>query len=544
LGGVQAQGHLLVQDQVEARSVETKTRVFISYSRKDMAFTDRLEAALKARGFEVLIDRQEIYAFEDWWKRIEALIDRADTVIFVLSPEAVKSQVALKEVAYAVSLNKRFAPIVCGRVEDTAVPEALRRLHFIFYDDPERFDASTDRLTEALQTDIVWIRRHTEFGDTARRWVEAGRPSGMLLRPPVLDQAEAWLAFRPSEAPAPTAETETFIARSRTAMLGAQRLQRFVVVSIFTLLIGIILGLIGWINQDLIKQQWRWYTVTRPFMLAQVRPYILNTAKEQTLKPKDSFRECRAEQGNDLCPEMVVLPAGSFLMGEVQTQNSSANPSGQMLSSTAPPHQVTITKPFAVSRFELTYNEWDTCVAYGDCAEGIPDSFGRGQRPVSNVTWDDAQHYSAWLSKMTGKPYRLLTEAEYEYATRAGTQTAYPWGDDIGKGNANCYGCGTQWDGKQTAPVGSFPPNMFGLYDMVGNQWEWVEDCFHPTYDGAPTDGSAWTTACLIQSRHVIRAGSFLTAPQYLRSAARFGGTTILRNFGPGFRIARTLTAP
>jgi formylglycine-generating enzyme required for sulfatase activity len=544
LGGVQAQGHLLVQDQVEAQSVETKTRVFISYSRKDMLFADKLEAALKVRGFDVLIDRQEIYAFEDWWKRIEALIGQADTVIFALSPDAVKSEVALKEVAYAASLNKRFAPIVCGRVEDTAVPEALRRLNFIFFDDPERFDTSTDRLTKALQTDIVWIRRHTEFGDIARRWVEAGRPSGMLLRPPVLDQAEAWLALRPSGAPAPTAETEAFIAQSRTAMLGARRLQRFVVVSIFTLLIGIILGLIAWINQDHIEAQWRWYTVTRPFMLAQIRPYVLNTAKEQTLKPKDSFRECRAEQGDDYCPEMVVLPAGSFLMGQVQTQNSGENPSGQMLSSTVPLHRVTIAKPFAVSTFELTYNEWDTCVAYGDCAEGIPDSFGRGQRPVSNVTWDDAQHYSAWLSKMTGKPYRLLTEAEYEYATRAGTQTAYPWGDDIGKGNANCYGCGSQWDGKQTAPVGSFPPNKFGLYDMVGNQWQWVEDCFHPTYDGAPTDGSAWTTTCLIQSRHVIRAGSFLTSPQYLRSAARFGGTTILRNFGPGFRIARTLLAP
>jgi formylglycine-generating enzyme required for sulfatase activity len=91
--------------------------------------------------------------------------------------------------------------------------------------------------------------------------------------------------------------------------------------------------------------------------------------------------------------------------------------------------------------------------------------------------------------------YRLLTEAEYEYATRAGTETAYPWGAEIGKGNANCNGCGSQWDGKQTAPVGSFAPNRFGLYDMVGNVWEWVEDCVHPSYNDAPTDGSAWTVA-------------------------------------------------
>src|SRR5580704_13668172 len=126
-----------------------KAKVFISYSRKDMAFAVRLEAALKARGCEPLIDRAEIYAFEDWWKRIEGLIGKADTIVFTLSPDAVASQICAKEVAHAASLNKRFAPIVCRRVEDSAVPEPLRRLNFIFFDDPECFDASADRLAEA-----------------------------------------------------------------------------------------------------------------------------------------------------------------------------------------------------------------------------------------------------------------------------------------------------------------------------------------------------------------------------------------------------------
>jgi hypothetical protein len=159
-----------VQDDPGERNVETKTRAFISYSRKDMAFADKLEAALRARGFEVLIDREEIYAFEDWWTRIEALIGGADTVVFVISPEAVKSDVAVKEVAYAASLNKRFAPIVCRQVENSAVPEALRRLNFIFFDDSSQFEASADKLAEALQTDIVWIRDHTKFGEAARGW--------------------------------------------------------------------------------------------------------------------------------------------------------------------------------------------------------------------------------------------------------------------------------------------------------------------------------------------------------------------------------------
>jgi tetratricopeptide (TPR) repeat protein len=198
-----------------APDVEPKARIFISYSRKDMAFADRLEAALKARGFEPLIDRSEIYAFEDWWGRIEALIGQADTVVFVLSPDAVASEVALKEVTHAASLNKRFAPIVCRRVEDRAIPEALQRLNFIFFDDPAHFEESADRLAEALQTDIGWIRQHTEFGEAARRWARAGRPGGLLLRSPVLEEAEAWIASRPRGAPEPTAETQAFVAASR-----------------------------------------------------------------------------------------------------------------------------------------------------------------------------------------------------------------------------------------------------------------------------------------------------------------------------------------
>ena len=196
-------------------AVEPKAKIFISYSRKDMAFADRLEAALKMRGFEPLIDRTEIYAFEDWWKRIKALISRADLVVFVLSPDAIASDVALKEVAHAASLNKRLAPIVCRRVEDGAVPELLRRLNFVFFDDPVRFEVSADLLAEALLSDIGWIRQHTEFGEAARHWSASGRPGGLLLRSPALEEAERWIASRPRGAPEPTAETQAFVAGSR-----------------------------------------------------------------------------------------------------------------------------------------------------------------------------------------------------------------------------------------------------------------------------------------------------------------------------------------
>ena len=205
----------MVEKVGSVHEVEPKATVFISYSRKDMAFADRLDVALKARGFEPLIDREEIYAFEDWWKRLQALIIRSDTVVFVISPDAVASHEALREVEYAASLNKRFAPIVCRRVEDGAIPEALRRLNFIFFDDPAHFEASADQLAEALQTDIGWIRMHTQFGEAAHRWAADGRPGGLLLRSPDLEEAEHWIASRPQNAPVPTDETRAFVATSR-----------------------------------------------------------------------------------------------------------------------------------------------------------------------------------------------------------------------------------------------------------------------------------------------------------------------------------------
>jgi len=206
------------------------------------------------------------------------------------------------------------------------------------------------------------------------------------------------------------------------------------------------------------------------------------------------------------------------------------------------PHHVTIAKPFAVSKFELTFAEWDTCVTYGECAQLSDAGWGRGRQPVIYVSWDDAQHYVSWLSKLTGKPYRLLTEAEYEYTARAGSQTAYPWGADLGNNNANCNSCGSEWDNKQTAPVGSFGPNKFGLYDVVGNVWEWVEDCYNADYADAPLDGTAWTSGnCNLR---VVRGGSWSAGPRNLRSAARYEVSTDLRDRRFGFRIGRILGAP
>jgi formylglycine-generating enzyme required for sulfatase activity len=255
----------------------------------------------------------------------------------------------------------------------------------------------------------------------------------------------------------------------------------------------------------------------------------LSQQQERALKPKDTFKECSN------CPEMIVVPTGSFTMG------SPAN-EPQRAADESPQHTVTFARQLAVGKFALTFDEWNACLADDGCNGYKPDDrgWGRGRQPVINVSWDDAKAYVAWLAKKTGKSYRLLSEAEYEYAARAGAQTAYPWGNAIGKGNANCDGCGSQWDNKQTAPVGSFPPNAFGLYDMTGNVWEWVEDCYHDSYQGAPTDGSTWTSgAC---NGRVVRGGSWNLDPQFLRSAYRVRLTTVYRDNGLGFRVGRALT--
>jgi hypothetical protein len=190
-------------------------KVFISYSRDDMAFVDRLEVALRHHDIESSIDRTEIYAFEDWWKRIETLISQSDAVIFVISPAAVASEICAKEVAFAVSLNKRLAPIVRRAVNVETIPAELSRLNFIFSDERQQFDRSLHLLREALTKDIVWLRSHTEFGQAAASWERSKRASGLLLRSPVLEAAERWLASRPPEAPEPTAITSAFIAESR-----------------------------------------------------------------------------------------------------------------------------------------------------------------------------------------------------------------------------------------------------------------------------------------------------------------------------------------
>ncbi len=238
------------------------------------------------------------------------------------------------------------------------------------------------------------------------------------------------------------------------------------------------------------------------------------------------FRDCAK------CPQMVVVSSESFTMGSLSGEEGSKNDE-------SPQHVVRIDYRFAVGMYEVTFAEWDACVSDGGCGRYVPDDegWGRGNRPVINVSWEDAQSYVRWLSARTGYNYGLLSESEWEYVARAGTTTAYSWGDNIGRSRANCDGCGSQWDGEKTASTGSFSANTWGVYDMHGNVWEWVEDCWNDSYIDAPSDGAAWESGDC--SERVLRGGCWFDKPSLLRSADRSRLTTGRRGSFIGFRVAR-----
>ena len=253
-------------------------------------------------------------------------------------------------------------------------------------------------------------------------------------------------------------------------------------------------------------------------------------------KPTYAFRDCAR------CPEMVIIPAGSFQMGSPEDEADRSPSEG-------PQRLVTITRPIAVGKFEVTFAEWEACVAGGGCTSNPApgdEGWGKEQRPVINVSWDDAQEYVAWLSKQTGKPYRLLSEAEWEYAARAGTTSPFPTGATVTPDQANFQTAfkddGENREGEyreQTVKVGSFPPNAFDLHDMHGNVWEWVQDNWHEDYAGAPADGAVRPGGD--KTQRAKRGGGWYSLVVDLRSASRQGDQPDHRGGDIGFRVARGL---
>jgi formylglycine-generating enzyme required for sulfatase activity len=247
------------------------------------------------------------------------------------------------------------------------------------------------------------------------------------------------------------------------------------------------------------------------------------------LKPGDTVKDCKE------CPELVVIPPGNFRMGGLNSGSYDTTRRAY------PIHKVIIRYSFAVGKYEVTFSQWDACVSDGGCTNNpSPDDrgWGRGNRPVM-VSWKNSKEFVSWLRQKTGKDYRLLSEAEWEYMARAGTSTIFPWGNTSTKKHA-------RFDSDSTVPVGSFEPNLFGIYDVVGNVWEWVEDCWHRNYVGAPSNGKAWGKSgrhnC---NRRVMRGGGHTWASSIVRLSYRYSGSIVgvteSRNHA-GFRVARSVS--
>jgi len=231
------------------------------------------------------------------------------------------------------------------------------------------------------------------------------------------------------------------------------------------------------------------------------------------------------------CPPLVSLPGGTFTMG-----SNTSDPSEK------PAHPVTIGAPFAIGKYEVTVQQWNACANAGGCPKIAQAAGTAGNAPMRDVSWEDAQQYVKWLSSVSAKPYRLPTEAEWEFATRGGTATPFWWGEQMATGKANCKECGPPWTDARPANTGSFAANPYGLYDTSGSVWEWVADCWHASYKNAPGDGRAWDQPnCALR---VIRGGSWREGTAYMVASTRFRYDAGVRHAQNGFRVARSLTKP
>lgn len=442
-----------------SEQAELKYRAFISYSHADTNWAKWLHRGLEsvhidkdlvgrvtARGAipqalrPIFRDRDEFTAGHALAEQTLAALDDSHALIVVCSPASAKSRYVNEEIRLFKSrhLDRPVIPlIVDGKPDDPereCFPPALK------------FKTDVDGQVTGERIELLAADARDE-GD-GKNLALAKVIAGLL-----------------------SVSSDEIFRRAERERRAATRRKRRVQILVGVLVSGIVLDLVGWWNQAFLRERIYWFT--------NVRPYLLTADAERALKPKDIFQECTD------CPAMVVVPSGSFTMGSPDDPKSERNFAG-------PQREVTIAEPFAVGKYEVTFAEWDACVAALGCPRLTDEEWGRGERPAINLTWDEAQRYTTWLTKLMGRPYRLLSETEWEYAARAGTTTLFSFGDDEAVlGEYASYNGNSDL---KTHPVGEKKPNGFGLYDMHGNVWEWVQDCWHDSYDGAPTDGSAWTT--------------------------------------------------
>ena len=499
--------------------------VFLSYAGEDEARARELATALGQSGFSVFWDR-EIPPGQNWHSYIGEALTHARCVVVAWSRHSIASQWVLEEASEGRD-RKVLVPVLLEAVQPPFGFRAIQAANLVEWR-PGRSSPAFDGLLRAVQKIV---------GGQAGSGTEA---EAEVAAPPPPAPSEPSTETEPAAAPAapPPVRSEPHAATVRPpdgqATAWSHRTVAAMVAGVVALAgAG---GTVLWLT----RAEPPGSTVGPPAPGPSAEPKPSEPSVEtapsapieqpsvvatETSEPGEVMRDCPE------CPEMVLVPAGEFTMGSPADEPDRVYNEG-------PQRKVTIAAPFWVGRYEVTFAEWDACVAAGGCSTKPDDEgWGRANRPVIHVSWKDAKEYVGWLSQETGKTYRLLSEAEWEYSARARSTTAFWWGKDVGKGNANCDGCGSEWD-RKTAPVGSFKANDFGLYDTAGNVWEWVEDCWNVSYRRAPTDGSSWLEGdCTYRG---LRGGAWYYEPDLVRSARRDGGNPDIRNPAIGFRIART----
>jgi formylglycine-generating enzyme required for sulfatase activity len=543
---------------------------FISYGRDDSkAFAIQLHNILSEYGFQIYIDKEYIpLAINDG-------IEKSHNFIFVISPSSVNTEYCLKELEYADQLNKRIIPLRHVKLDKNKdiMPGALRKLNLLDFHE-NKFEKTLPVLLEALSRQREYVEQHTRILMDALKWQRRNYDSQLLLHGDDLESAEIWLQnVQEQQTHQPVEIQRCFIAQSRIAkrdFKSAQFKKRLGQLLISGLIIGVVgLTWYAWKQTELAQKAKKEVEVQAQLLqktqqqvkdfeelvrqkgiqleVCQPDQQQLKSCQQrlaQLEKPAEItgkiFQDTLADGTKG--PEMVWIPAGTFPMGNIQDKG---------FPNEKPVHKVSI-EQFAMGRYEVTFDEYDKFAEATGRKKPDDEGWGRGYRPVINVSWHDATAYTEWLSKQTGKPYRLPSEAQWEYAARANTVTSRYWGNnpDEACDYANVHdktskGKDAKWtyhkctDGyEKTAPVdSSFKPNAFGLFNMLGNVWEWNADLWHENYKNAPDDGKVWDYGNQVSTHRVLRGCSFYSKVKYCRAATRLKSKGLTKKDSWGFRV-------
>ena len=457
--------------------------IFFSYSREDLERIKPIVRALERKGYSLFWDR-DIPVGKNWRKVIGNESKAARCVMVAWSKNSINSRFVTEEADFG-SQHSSLVPLLLDPVEQPFGFGAIQAADFTGWDGSTE-SASFQKLYQDISANLG-PPKPVQTEKTEETPELNPQSSTTLPDEPAPDKPETGTEKRtPGKRPLP-----------------------------YLLLFFLIASIVG---------------ITIVYMVN--RPAATPSKKENPEVDKTDRKEPAIHVATAY-PDLVKIKPGCFEMGSDKGEISER-----------PPHKVCIKRPFYLGRFEVTFEQFDRFAKSAD--RKLPDDYGwgRGNRPVTDINWQEARDYSRWITKETGSRCRLPTEAEWEYAARAGTTTEYalpaPGGsNDIkDQGLANCVRCGSKWDDKQTAPVGSFKPNAWGLYDMQGNVWEWTADCWHDNYANSPTDGRAWEAEnngnCNIR---VLRGGSWYYRTEDLRSADRNRYDPVARDDDVGFRL-------